>query len=85
MKNYVHCKLPYHQHYNFFIRYETPSVWVVGLVLFLLAYCAIMAAGIWFYCKYCRGGKIIGTQTQENKIIESEIQSDQRAITYDEG
>ena len=66
-------------------RYETPSVWVVGLVLFLLAYCAIMAAGIWFYCKYCRGGKIIGTQTQENKIIESEIQSDQRAITYDEG
>ena len=44
-----------------------------------------MAAGIWFYCKYCRGGKIIGTQNKENDTIENEILSDQRAITYDEG
>ena len=44
-----------------------------------------MAAGIWFYCKYCRGGKIIGTQKKENETTENEILSDQRAITYDEG
>ena len=64
-------------------RYETPSVWVVGLVIFILAYIAMMAFGIWFYCKYCRGGRIVGSRNQ-NQDNYNQVLSDQKAIKYDQ-
>ena len=63
-------------------RYETPSVWVVGLVIFLLVYFLLMALGIWFYCKYCRGKLIVDQQSDQTKMVSNDGITDQKAITY---
>ena len=32
--------------------FQTPSVWVVGLVMALVAYLTVNAIGIYIYCRY---------------------------------
>jgi len=81
-----HCDA-YHQcvshlSYNPYTGYETPSVWVVGLVIFLLVYFLLMGLGIWFYCKYCRGKRIVGHQSDQTKMVSNDTIIDQKAITY---
>ena len=63
-------------------RYETPSVWVVGLVIFLLVYFLLMGLGVWFYCKYCKGKRIVDQRSDQTKICSNDAIADQRAITY---
>ena len=63
-------------------RYETPSVWIVGLVIFLLVYFLLMGLGVWFYCKYCKGKQIVDQRSDQTKICSNDVIADQRAITY---
>ena len=44
-----------------------------------------MGLGIWFYCKFCRGKRIIGQTSDQTKICTNEVIADQKAITYNEG
>ena len=43
-----------------------------------------MGAGIWFYCKYCRGGRIIAQRNNQASDNSNEMIIEQKAITYNE-
>ena len=71
-------------YFLYLTRYETPRVWIVGLVIFILAYFALMAIGIWFYCKFCRGRRIVDQGNGKTNASANQVMLSQKAIEYDE-
>ena len=41
-----------------------------------------MGLGVWFYCKYCKGKRIVDQRSDQTKICSDDVIADQRAITY---
>ena len=41
-----------------------------------------MGLGVWFYCKYCKGKRIVDQRSDQTKICSNDVIADQRAITY---
>ena len=64
-------------------RYQTPRVWAVGVAIFIVVYIILMASGIWFYCKYCKGGRIVGRQgISPGGAAQSNTSSKENQITF---
>ena len=63
--------------------YETPSVWVVGLVMALVAYLAVNALVVYTYCRYFKYRQP-AYQQQSIDIADNNSESQIRAIDTDE-
>ena len=56
---------------------------MVGLVLFVIAYCVLMVGGIGFYCKYCKGRRITAQESKQSETSGNQMILAQKSIEYD--
>ena len=57
--------------YNYYKGYQTPGVWVVGLILAVVAYIIINTIVVWLYCKYFRGKKYPYQQQKAQEDVQA--------------
>ena len=57
---------------------------MVGLVIFVIAYCVLMTGGIGFYCKYCKGGRVVAQGSKQSDTTGNQMILAQKSIEYEE-